>query len=78
MAMTVQEPQLLDKMENVAYGLKIQADERKKHMNSRYCYAHSIVKERTQACLNVEKAIQLGTTGQETTVQKTNGQTVPE
>ncbi|KAL3134162.1 hypothetical protein ABBQ32_008577 [Trebouxia sp. C0010 RCD-2024] len=35
MSMTVQDPQLLDKMENVAYRLNIQADQRKKHMNSR-------------------------------------------
>lgn len=42
MAMAVQEPQLLDKMENVAYRLNIQADERKKHMNSRYCHACSL------------------------------------
>lgn len=39
MSMTVQEPQLLDKMENVAYRLNIQAGQRKKHMNSRYCHA---------------------------------------
>ncbi len=35
-AMTLQEPQLLDKMENVAYRLETQAHERKKRMNSRY------------------------------------------
>lgn len=35
-AMTLQEPQLLDKMENVAYRLQTQAHERKKRMNSRY------------------------------------------
>ncbi|DBA81363.1 hypothetical protein WJX79_002588 [Trebouxia sp. C0005] len=34
-AMTLQEPQLLDKMENVAYRLQTQAHERKKRMNSR-------------------------------------------
>lgn len=34
-AMKAQEPQLLDKMENVAYRLAAQADGRKKHMNSR-------------------------------------------
>ena len=43
MAMTVQEPQLLDKMENVAYRLTAQADERKKHMQSRYLYAEFLV-----------------------------------
>ena len=37
-AMAVQEPQLLDKMENVAYRLNTQAEERKKRMNSRYPY----------------------------------------
>ena len=37
MSMTAQEPQLLDKMESVAYRLDIQAEQRKKHMNSRYC-----------------------------------------
>lgn len=36
-AMTLQEPQLLEKMENVAYRLTTQADERKSRMNSRYC-----------------------------------------
>lgn len=36
-AMTLQEPQLLEKMENVAYRLTAQADERKRRMNSRYC-----------------------------------------
>ena len=35
--MKAQEPQLLDKMENVAYRLAQQADDRKKHMNSRCC-----------------------------------------
>ena len=35
-AMTLQEPQLLDKMQNAAYRLEAQAHERKKHMNSRY------------------------------------------
>lgn len=38
-AMTLQEPQLLDKMENVAYRLETQAHERKKRMNSRYPFA---------------------------------------
>ena len=38
-AMTLQEPQLLDKMENVAYRLETQAHERKKSMNSRYSLA---------------------------------------
>ena len=37
-AMKAQEPQLLDKMENVAYRLAAQADERKKRMNSRCCW----------------------------------------
>lgn len=36
-AMCVSEPQLMDKMENVAYRLSIRAHERNKHMNSR-CY----------------------------------------
>lgn len=36
MSMSVQEPQLLDKMENVAYRLNLQAGERTKHMSSRY------------------------------------------
>ncbi len=42
LAMTLQEPQLLDKMESVAYRLTSQADERKKHMNSRYCPCHPV------------------------------------